>query len=47
MEQEARRRGVDAFLLKPQPLPRVVQIGFGLLGLETPAPRVGKPERAV
>lgn len=46
VEQEARRRGVDAFLLKPQPLPRVVQIGFGLLGLQTPPPQVGRPERA-
>ena len=42
VELEARRRGVDAFLLKPQPLPRVVQIGFGLLGLEAPAPRGAK-----
>jgi len=36
VEQEARRRGVDAFLLKPQPLPRVAQIGFELLGHAAP-----------
>lgn len=41
VEAEARRRGVDAFLLKPQPLPRVAQIGFGLLGLAAPALRGG------
>jgi len=29
VEREAKRRGVDAFLLKPKPLPVVAQIVFG------------------
>lgn len=32
VEQEARRRGVDAFLYKPQPLKKLAEIIAGLLG---------------
>lgn len=32
VEEEARRLGVDGFLLKPKPLPDVARIVFGLLG---------------
>jgi DNA-binding NtrC family response regulator len=32
METETRKNGVDAFLHKPQPLPEVAQIVYGLVG---------------
>lgn len=32
METETRKHGIDAFLHKPQPLPEVAQIVYGLVG---------------
>ncbi len=44
IEQEAVRRGADAFLNKPAPLPEVAQIVAGLLGVRAGA-RTGRRAR--
>jgi ActR/RegA family two-component response regulator len=41
MEDEARRRGADAFLRKPKPLSQVAQVIQGLI--EAPSKQVVRP----